>query len=149
MLILFYIFGFILFNQQGTNDKSRILEYNGVEYQTTYSVPEAFIGVYKGRKSGYLKLNTDGTGVYKYDLFGFAPASCEHKPIELVWGFILNANGDIIKNKRYYGYSYPILLKSTGGNSFQGCRKVIMKDFILDKGNTLHVSSSDDWQKEK
>lgn len=128
-------------------EKDRIIVYYETEILTTYDVPEEFIGIYDGRKSGYLKLNPDGTGEYKYDIFGMAPASCERKPIEFKWGFILNKEGEITKNKRDYGFSYPILLESTGSNSFQGCRKPVMKDFILQKGETLHVSSSDDWEK--
>ena len=121
--------------------------YHGTAVQTTYNVPDEFLGLYEGRKDGYLKLNPDGTGEYKYDIFGLAPPSCEKKTIELHWGFILDKDDNIIKNKRDYGYSYPILLQSTGTSSFQGCRKEVMKDFILKRGAALHVSSSDDWEK--
>jgi len=130
-------------------EKDRIISYNDTDYQTTYAVQEEFIGTYKGRKVGYLKLNTDGTGEYKYDIFGYAPASCERKPISFIWGFILDNEGRLSKNIRDYGFSYPILLQSTGDNSFQGCRTKVLKEFILIKGKTLHVSSSDDWQKNK
>jgi hypothetical protein len=130
-------------------EKERTIVYGDIEYHTTFSVETTFLGLYKGRKSGFLKLNADGTGEYKYDIFGFAPASCERKPIAFIWGFILDKKGNIIKNKRDYGLSYPILLQSTGSNSFQGCRTSVLKDFILDRGLTLHVSSSDDWQKLK
>ena len=44
------------------NDKERIISYKDTEYQTTFNVPAEFIGIYKGRKTGFLKLNTDGTG---------------------------------------------------------------------------------------
>lgn len=128
-------------------EKDRIIVYNGTEIKTTFAVPAEFIGIYEGRKTGFLELNSDGTGVYKYDIFGMAPPSCERKPIDLRWGFILNKEGEIIKNKRDYGFSYPILLESTGSNSFQGCRTPVMKDFILQRGKVLHVSSSDDWKK--
>jgi len=131
------------------NDNERIIIYGGEEYRTTYKVEAAFIGTYAGRKTGYLKLNADGSGVYKYDIFGYAPASCERKPITFIWGFILNKEGKVESKKRDYGNSYPILLQSTGSNSFQGCRTMVMKEFILDRGESLHVSSSDDWQKEK
>jgi len=131
------------------SEKERIIHYGDTEYQTTYAVPAEFIGLYKGRKAGFLKLNADGTGEYKYDIFGYAPASCERKSIAFIWGFILDKDGNLSKNERDYGFSYPILLKSTGVNSFQGCRTEVLKEFILNRGNTLHVSSSDDWQKEK
>ena len=92
-------------------DKERIISYQDTEYKTTYSVDNKFIGTYKGRKSGYLMLNADGTGEYKYDIFGYAPASCERKPISFIWGFILDKEGKMIAKKRDYGNSYPILLK--------------------------------------
>lgn len=131
------------------SDKERIIHYGDSVYHTTYAVPTEFIGVYKGGKTGFLKLNGDGTGEYKYDIYGYAPASCERKPIAFIWGFILDKGGKLTRIERDYGYSYPILLKSTGVNSFQGCRTEVLKEFILNRGNTLHVSSSDDWQKEK
>ena len=101
------------------NDKDRAITYNGTNYHTTYAVPTEFIGVYEGRKTGFLKLNANGTGEYKYDILGYAPASCERKPIAFIWGFILDKKGEIIKNERDYGFSYPILLQSTVANSFQ------------------------------
>ena len=131
------------------SDKERIIRYGDTDYHTTYAVPAEFIGIYKGRKTGFLKLNGDGTGEYKYDIFGYAPASCERKAIAFIWGFILDKDGNLTKNERDYGFSYPILLKSTGVNSFQGCSSEVLKEFILIRGKTLHVSSSDDWQKEK
>ena len=131
------------------HEKDRVIIYNEAEHKTTFAVPEEFIGTYEGRKAGFLKLNADGTGEYKYDVFGFAPPSCERKPITLIWGFILDKEGNLVKNKRDYGFSYPILLESTGTNSFQGCRRLVLKEFILIRGKTLHVSSSDDWTKEK
>ena len=145
MLFIFIVSFLATF--QNTNE--RIIVYGGEEFRTTIKVNEAFIGTYEGRKAGYLKLNADGTGEYKYDIFGYAPASCERKPIKFIWGFILDKEGKITSKKRDYGNSYPILLQSTGNNSFQGCRTVVMKEFILDRGKSLHVSSSDDWQKEK
>ena len=136
-----------VFSSVGERDRAII--YNGTEYHTTYAAPIEFIGVYEGRKSGFLKLNADGTGEYKYDIFGYAPASCERKPIAFIWGLILDKEGNLLKNERDYGFSYPILLQSTGSNSFQGCRTDVLKGFILNRGKTLHVSSSDDWQKTK
>ena len=130
-------------------EKERIITYKETKYHTTFAVPEEFIGTYEGRKAGFLKLNVDGTGEYKYDIFGYAPTSCERKPITFIWGFILDKDGNLAKNERDYGFSYPILLQSTGSNSFQGCRTEVLKEFILNRGKTLHVSSSDDWQKQK
>ena len=133
--------------QIDSGEKDRPILYDGVAIPTTFDVPEQFLGIYRGRKTGYLKLNPDGTGEYKYDIFGLAPASCERKPIQFKWGFMLDEKGEIIKNKRDYGFSYPMLLESTGSNSFQGCRRQVMKDFILERNKALHVSSSDDWEK--
>ena len=133
------------FQIQNTND--RIITYRGEEYNTTTTVNERFIGTYKGRKSGYLKLNKDGTGTYKYDMFGMALASCKRIPIRFEWGFLIDSTNQVVKRKRDYGYSYPILLKSTSETCFQGCRTPVMMDFILDKKGVLNVSSSDDWKK--
>ena len=151
MLSTFFVIYIIFISHltYGINEKERTIVYGEIEYKTTYAVPAEFIGTYKGRKNGFLKLNADGTGEYKYDIFGFAPASCERQPISFIWGFILDKEGNLIKNKRDYGFSYPILLQSTGNNSFQGCRTEVLKEFILTRGKTLHVSSSDDWQKNK
>lgn len=148
-LIFFTVLIYYLGLLSPGGDKDRAITYKDNEYQTTYAVPEEFIGLYEGRKTGFLKLNADGTGEYKYDIFGYAPASCERKPIAFIWGFILDKDGSLARNERDYGYSYPILLQSTGVNSFQGCRTEVLKEFILNRGNTLHVSSSDDWQKVK
>jgi hypothetical protein len=133
----------------GLEEKERIISYQDISYNTPFGVDNKFIGTYEGRKAGYLKLNADGTGVYKYDIFGYAPASCERKPIIFIWGFILDKEGKMMAKKRDYGNSYPILLESTGSNSFQGCRTAVLKEFILDMGKSLHVSSSDDWKKVK
>lgn len=127
--------------------EGRIINYRGEEYNTTINVTKNFIGTYKGRKSGYLVLNEDGTGTYKYDIFGLAPASCKRIPITLEWGFLVDSTNTVIKRKRSYGLSYPILLKSTSETTFQGCRTPVMMDYILDKKGVLNVSSSDDWKK--
>ncbi len=127
----------------------RIIEYNGSNVKTIYEVDPKFYGEYKGRKSGFLTLNEDGTGEYRYDVFGFAPASCIRQTIDIEWGFLLDDNGEMVKFKREYGLSYPILLKSTGETKFQGCQKEIMLDFIMEyKNGQLGVSSSDDWIKD-
>lgn len=141
-LILFLL---LIFLPQ--NSKDRIIVYNGENYQTTFDVEARFLGTYKGRKTGYLQLNADGTGIYKYDIFGPAPSSCKRGPITFKWGFVLDSNRKIIKRKRNYGFSYPILLEATSETSFQGCHTPVMMDYILDRGETLNVSSSDDWKK--
>jgi hypothetical protein len=149
MKLILFILSFYIAGQLPTAKKDRVIAYGEIKYNTTFVVPAEFIGLYEGKKSGFLKLNADGTGEYKYDIFGYAPASCERKAISFIWGFILNKNGSLSKNERDYGFSYPLLMQSTGVNSFQGCRTAVLKDFILIKGQTLHVSSSDDWQKKK
>ena len=145
MLIILLLPILSFFQIQNTND--RIITYRGEEYKTTTTVNERFIGTYKGRKSGYLKLNKDGTGTYKYDMFGMAPVSCKRIPIRFEWGFLIDSTNQVVKRKRDYGHSYPILLKSTSETCFQGCRTPVMMDFILDKKGVLNVSSSDDWKK--
>ena len=93
-------------------------------------------------------LNEDGTGFYKYDIFGFAPQGCKNEPILIEWGFLINEEGEVVKFDREYGYSYPILFKSTGESSFQGCREPVLLDFLLEyKDGSLGVSSSDNWKK--
>ncbi|QSE96953.1 hypothetical protein [Fulvivirga lutea] len=126
----------------------RIMEYNGSEVRTTFDVDSKFYGTYKGRKSGYLELKQDGTGIYHYDVFGFAPASCKKQPIQIEWGFLIDENDKVVQFTREYGMSYPILFKSTGETKFQGCQKEVLLDFIMEyKSGQLGVSSSDDWTK--
>ncbi len=127
--------------------ENRIINYRGDDYNTTIAVDAKFIGTYKGRKTGYLELKRDGTGIYKYDVFGFAPASCKRQAITVEWGFLLDSLDQVVKRKRDYGYSYPILLQSTSATSFQGCRTPVIMDYILDKNGVLMVSGSDDWKK--
>ena len=131
-----------------SGEKDRTITYEGQEINTTFEVSSKFIGTYKGNKSGFLMLNEDGTGLYKYDIFGFAPKSCKNQPIQIEWGFLLRKEGGIVKFDREYGNSYPILLKSTSETSFQGCRESVLLDFILEyKDGSLGVSSSDNWKK--
>jgi len=151
-MLYFLLLSILSFLQPTSNElqntEERIISYRGEDYNTTISVEDRFIGPYKGRKSGYLILKRDGTGTYKYDVFGLAPASCKRMPITFEWGFILDSTNSVIKRKRDYGYSYPILLKSTSETTFQGCRTAVMMDYILDKKGVLNVSSSDDWKKQ-
>ncbi len=129
--------------------QERTFVYNGSEVKTTYTAPEKFYGTYKGRKQGYLELKPDGTGIYHYDVFGFAPASCKRQPIAVEWGFLLNDKSEIVSFKREYGISYPLLLKSVSETKFQGCQTEILLDFIMEyKDGKLGVSSSDDWIKQ-
>lgn len=144
LTILFSFLSVLFIN----NDKVRIIKYEGQDINTTYDVASKFIGEYKGRKTGYLLINEDGTGLYKYDMFGFAPASCKNQPIQIEWGFMIDKNGEILKFNREYGFSYPVLLQSVGETSFKGCRDEVLLDFILEyKDGSLGVSSSDDWKK--
>ncbi|MTI20643.1 hypothetical protein E1176_06390 [Fulvivirga sp. RKSG066] len=132
-----------------SNEKVRIIEYNGNEVKTTYAVDAQFYGKYAGAKTGYLILNEDGTGVYNYDVFGFAPATCKKDVINIEWGFLLDENDQVVSFEREYGLSYPILMKSLGNTQFQGCRTPVMLDFIMVyKNGDIGVSSSDDWIKE-
>jgi len=132
-----------LFNQA---DPVRVFTYHDKEVKTTWKVDALFYGKYSGRKSGYLELKNDGTGIYKYDYFAFALAGCKNIPVKIEWGFLLDENGEIVRHEREYGFSYPILYKSTGEVSFRGCREEMMLDFIMVyKNGTVGVSSSDDW----
>ncbi|MEJ2003506.1 MAG: hypothetical protein P8X57_00740 [Cyclobacteriaceae bacterium] len=131
-----------------TSDEVRMIEYNGKPYRTIYNV-ERFNGIYKGKKDGYLQLNPDGSGVYVYDIFGVAPASCTKGPISFRYGFLIDDNDSIVRMQRDYGYSYPILLESTGENAFQGCRTRVLLDFLMEYNDgSIGVSSSDDWTRQ-
>lgn len=123
---------------------------NGEEVKVTHIVGEVFLGKYEGDKEGYLLLNSDGTGTYEYDIFGFERSDCLKDAIEIEWGFILDENNQIVKFEREYGFSYPIIYRCTGSICFQGCSRTYLVDFILDKNDgKLIVSSSDDWEKNK
>ena len=130
-----------------SGEKTRELEHNGSKVMTTYSIDSKFIGEYRGSKGGFLQLDGEGNGIYRYDYPGLSP-DCYGETIEIKWGFILDENGDVLKLERSYGHSYPILYNCSGQNAFQGCTKRSMLDFILvyDDG-TITVSSSDDWIK--
>jgi len=131
-----------------TAEAIRIFKINNEEVSVTIEVDDMFYGLYQGDKSGYLLLNRDGTGEYKYDIFGVASNECNEGVIHFEWGFPLDKNNDRVKFKKLYGYSHPVIFKCSGDVCFQGCSKVYLLDFILDKGDgKLHVSSSDDWKK--
>lgn len=129
-------------------EKIRVLEYNGSRVQTTFNIDTRFLGRYAGSKEGYVLLNVDGSGVYKYDYEGLSP-DCEGEEIEFNWGFILDDNYEIVRFQRDYGYSYPIIYNCSGPNAFQGCTKRAMIDYLLEYSDgTITVSSSDDWTKQ-
>lgn len=131
------------------SDKQKIIRYNGSDVNTTYDVPQQFYGLYKGPKSGYLQLNSDGTGKYNYDVFGFAPAGCKKDVIEIEWGFLIDDQQKLVSFDREYGESFPILMKGISDTKFQGCRKEVLLDFIMVyKDGKIGVSSSDNWVKE-
>ena len=120
------------------------------DVKVTHKVEEAFYGKYEGDKSGYLQLNSDGTGIYEYDIFGFEQPGCKKGKIDMEWGFLVDENNQIVKFIRDYGFSYPIIYSCTGSSCFQGCSRTYLVDFILDKNDgRLLISSSDDWEKSK
>ncbi len=128
-------------------EKIRKLEHNGSKVTTTYSIDDKFLGNYQGNKKGFLQLNSDGSGVYQYDYHGLS-TNCSGENITFIWGFIVDEHGDIVKFKRPYGYSYPIIYNCTGENAFQGCTKRSMIDYLLEYDDgTITVSSSDNWGK--
>jgi len=130
-----------------TLESMRQLEYNGTKINTTFEVDQKFYGKYQGNKSGYLQLNKNGTGIYKYDYAGLSK-SCKGELIEFNWGFVLNENNEIIRAKRPYGFSYPVIYNCSGENSFKNCSERIMVDYILVyEDGTITISSSDDWKK--
>ncbi len=133
--------------QINPSEKIRQLEYNGSKVKTTFAIHKKFLGTYKGRKKGFLKLNSDGSGVYKYD-FPLLSTACPGEDININWGFIVEDNGEIVRFKRKYGYSYPIIYNCSGENTFQGCTKRAMIDYLLEYDDgTITISSSDDWEK--
>ena len=135
-----------------TENKNYIKDFwiDGEKIRVTCEADEMFLGLYEGEKTGYLSLKKDGTGEYKYDIFGIAESGCQEDVIRFEWGFPVDKGNKKVKFKRPYGYSYPIIFKCTGDVCFQGCSKQYIIDFILDKNDgKLHVSSSDDWKKIK
>lgn len=130
-----------------TKEKTRQLYHNGSKVKTTFGIDEKFLGKYKGSKLGFLQLDDDGNGVYRYDYEGLG-ADCPGEDITFKWGFILDEHNEVVKLERSYGFSYPIIYNCSGENAFQGCTKRTMVDFILVyKDGTMTISSSDDWVK--
>ncbi|NJN24856.1 MAG: hypothetical protein HC819_02140 [Cyclobacteriaceae bacterium] len=133
--------------QMSSKEKTRQLQYNGATVMTTFGIDSRFLGKYTGSKKGYLQLNENGEGTYRYDYPGISP-ECKGENIDFKWGFILDDNGEIVRFKRDYGYSYPVIYNCTSENTFQGCTKNTMVDYVLEYDNgTITISSSDDWVK--
>jgi hypothetical protein len=158
MIRLFtYIFSYIFLGSailsSGNSDteiRTRIFKIENEDVRVTNEVEDMFYGLYQGAKSGYLLLNRDGTGEYKYDIFGVVSTHCREGVIKFEWGCPLGKNNNKVKFRKPYGYSYPVILKCSEEICFQGCSKDYILDFILDKNDgKLHVSSSDDWVKSK
>ena len=144
-----YSMALIVLTSFGIQDKSRTIDYNGGPVSVVYEVDDKFYGTYKGRKAGFLELKKDGNGAYKYDIFGFALPGCKATPIPIIWGFLMDEQGKPVRFEREYGWSYPILFQATTDQGFQGCRKKVQLDFIIErKDGSLGVSSSDDWLKQ-
>ncbi|BDD03389.1 hypothetical protein [Aureibacter tunicatorum] len=126
--------------------KTRTFNVNGKDVKVLIPNDAQFIGKYKGSKSGFLVLNADGTGEFKYD-YAYNENACPDKSFDIEWGLILESDGMPLKFEREYGYSYPVILKSQSGNHFEGCTEKILVDYLLVKKDGVHVSSSDDWKK--
>lgn len=145
-LIIILLTGFTV--RQGHDPEIRVFRVEGRDVRVTCSVDPRFYGKYSGSKGGYLVLNPDGSGEYLYDYFGYALPSCEPGPIRFKWGFLVDEKNQVVKFVREYGFSIPVIYQCTGPNSFQGCRKNVFVDYLLDrKDGTIEVSSSDDWKK--
>ena len=128
----------------------KVFSVDNKQIKVTCDIDEAFYGLYKGKKTGYLLLNRDGTGEYKYDIFGVAKEGCREGVITFEWGCPVDETNKTVRYRKAYGYSYPVILKCAGDICFQGCSKEYLLEFILDKNDgRLHVSSSDDWEKNK
>jgi hypothetical protein len=137
---------FFTMHQSGTG--IRQLEYNGAKVTTTFEIEDKFYGKYLGNKQGFLQLNADGSGIYKYDYTGLS-RSCDGELIEIRWGFVLDKNNEIVRAERPYGYSYPIIYNCSGVNAFKNCTERSMVDYILVyKDGSITISSSDDWKKQ-
>jgi hypothetical protein len=146
-IILLVFLALFLQNWKAVPDV-KIFHIDGKDVKVTHKVDGKFYGRYSGHQGGFLLLNTDGTGEYLNDYFGYAQASCKPGPISLSWGFLVDENNNIVRFKRDYGYSYPVVYLSSGEISFQGCRKKYLVDYLMVRPDgTIGVSSSDDWEK--
>ena len=139
----------VLFLQAGkVTPDVKVFHLDGKDVKVTHQVEAKFYGRYSGQQGGYLILNKDGSGEYLNDYFGYAKPSCQAGPISFSWGFLVDEKNNVVRFKRDYGYSYPVVYVSTGENSFQGCRKKYLVDYLMVRTDgTIAVSSSDDWEK--
>jgi hypothetical protein len=93
-------------------------------YQLT--IPEnlkALIGSYGTDKAtdGYLVLNENGKGTYRYPSFGFATKNCPVEDIQITsWGIRCTRNGKIEPNK-YNDSEYYSVVLVTNGKKFEAC----------------------------
>ncbi len=144
----FFIVCFIINHSDTDNTREQIkyFQLNGQRVKVTHHVDKKFYGKYSGSKEGYLLLRNDGTGEYLYDLI-IGSDECDYGPIAFEWGFLLDDHDEIVNFTRDYGLSYPVLFRCAGKPCFQLCQKEFMVEYILEKGNKLIVSSSDDWIK--
>ncbi|BDD08932.1 hypothetical protein FUAX_13640 [Fulvitalea axinellae] len=120
--------------------------YEGKKISTVAPNSTRFLGKYKGKKSGFLQLNADGSGKFKYDFV--VGKNCSSEAFDIEWGFIKGDDGKPVKFKREYGHSYPIFYVSKSGKQFKGCREEVFLDWLLVKKDGIHVSSSDDWKRQ-
>ncbi len=145
-VFLIVFFGNLLTQAGGPKTDTFVID--GKEVKVTHQVDQKFYGKYSGSAGGYLLLNNDGSGEYLADYYGYALPSCQPGAIRFHWGFLLDEHNSIVKFKRDYGYSFPVVYVSDGPLSFQGCRKKILVDYLLvRKDGSIGVSSSDDWEK--
>ena len=89
LVLLFFSF------QSVSNEKTRQLDVNGSKVMTTYEIDSKFLGKYMGSKKGYLLLDSNGNGTYRYDYPGISP-DCSEETIVFKWGFILDENGVVV-----------------------------------------------------
>ena len=68
---------------------TRIFNIDNEEITVTHEVEDMFYGLYQGDKTGYLLLKKDGTGEYKYDIFGVTSSHCMKGIIQFEWGIPL------------------------------------------------------------
>ncbi|HBH22150.1 MAG TPA: hypothetical protein DDY13_01880 [Cytophagales bacterium] len=142
LLLLAFVSSFQI---NSVNQGHRILVHEESEVNTTFHVQPKFYGKYSGRKEGFLLLNEDGSGIYKYD-YSFKNQGCDVQEIRIKWGFIVDESGKTVRFERPYGYSYPIIYESTTEDGFKGCTRGSLVDYLLVyKSGKITVSSSDDW----
>ena len=119
--------------------------FDGKRIKVNHEIGKKFVGKYQGKTGGYLILNEDGTGTYKYD---YSFGTCSNSPIPISWGLIKADNGSPVSFSRKYGKSYPIFFQSQDGKRFRGCQEEVLEDYLLVyKDGSIEVSTSDDWKK--